>query len=849
MTPEKFIKISILEKRANDVFELSQEIARDLDNIESEGDVETKFIQPLLKIFGYSGRELRSKRSHKTPKDISKLGKSYIPDFELFGDTLGFILDAKEPNEKLENWKTKIQNYISAFNTKTPQNAPYMIFGVLANNKEIIIYKKEGEKVFSTKINDLGKNLKQCLNLVSFLSREMIDFPKDEGILGRPFNSEHEIKKVIWTIQNAYRSAGLLNTFQQLNEIVILLLIKHYEEERFYKNGHDIENYRLLALNLERNAPADEEDSLYNYLNGTLLKEVKKHYRSSGLFEENDKLGGFGIKLSREILLNIIRILNVYSLSETKIDYRGSAFQSILRDTMRGDAGQYFTPTNITEFLVKAIVNTYNMRIFDPACGTGGFLISAYRNAKSILENKKQNGEMSQTIYDDELEKLQNEYLKGYDIDPIVARIARMNFILWGDGSTGITRTSTITENFTEEYDIIFSNPPFGSPERDSSVLEELGFGGFKNAPLQVLFLSKFHQMLKAGGRLGVVLPESIFENSGELYNKAQKIFFDNFIIEAIIDLPEEAFVAYKSAQKTILLIARKKIDVSDKQGPVFIATPTDIGIDRRGRYVPEEDYLLSGTFDYFREFIKRPVNENKVYFADKKLVCMKISSTDFLKAKRFNPWFFTKDLFTKDIKKDFPAGTELIKLGSIADIINKSERKINKKNLPLFDKIFYVEIRDVNSNIGLIVKYEKVEEPSNLPTAAKQELDLNDLLISTVRPLNGGVAIVDWKPKNKSIIIGTEGFAILKLKKDSKVTLPYLLALLRFDFCRYQLHGYTSSPGGYPKIMSKEDILKIDIPLFPQNERKKIHNDMLKVIECMKEIRDINKGIFNISK
>jgi type I restriction enzyme M protein len=237
-----------------------------------------------------------------------------------------------------------------------------------------------------------------------------------------------------------------------------------------------------------------------------------------------------------------------------KFDYKhsenlGNAFEYLLSFlSVQGDLGSFRTPRNIIEFIVDAVDPQKEDTILDPACGTAGFLIEAY---KHITQDNK--------LSPNEIQGLAKN-IHGIEIDPGMAKIARVNLYLHGFKTPHITEDDTLSnENlWGKKYDVILANPPFMSPKGGIVPHDKFGVNS-KRA--EVLFTDYIAEHLKLGGRAGVVVPEGVIFQSGTAYKQLRKMLIENNYLWAVVSLPAGVFNPYIGVKTSILLFDRARAE------------------------------------------------------------------------------------------------------------------------------------------------------------------------------------------------------------------------------------------------------------------------------------------------
>jgi len=306
------------------------------------------------------------------------------------------------------------------------------------------------------------------------------------------------------------------------------------------------------------------------------------------------------INLKDNTVYQIVGIIEPYTFIETGVDkhgvdIKGAMFEIFLKGTFRGPLGQFFTPREIIDFMVGIVDPKDNEIVLDPACGSGGFLIGTMRKVWADLHEKYIEGRI------DDLEKQKKRYAKnnlfGMDINERLAWVAKMNMVFHGDGHGGIVHSNALTittrnkDIVSRQYDVILTNPPFGSKINDPKILSDYRFREvFKTKLTEVLFLALCINLLKPYGRLGIVLPEGILTNSSLKF--VRDYIKKETIVKAAISLPQEVFMPYGSGVKASLVFLEKKNpkDPYHEQGPVFMAIAENIGYDATGRSTGRND-------------------------------------------------------------------------------------------------------------------------------------------------------------------------------------------------------------------------------------------------------------------
>jgi type I restriction enzyme M protein len=255
----------------------------------------------------------------------------------------------------------------------------------------------------------------------------------------------------------------------------------------------------------------------------------------------------------------------------------GDAFEYLLSVLgSQGDAGQFRTPRHIIDFIVDIVDPKKGETILDPACGTAGFLISAWKHIQAA--NRAEDGES--TLTPDEQEKLASN-IKGYDISPDMVRLSLANMYLHGFTDPHIVEYDTLTsdERWNEFADVILANPPFMSPK--GGIRPHNRFSVPSNRS-EVLFVDYMAEHLTPNGRAGIIVPEGVIFQSGKAYKALRKELVEKYLV-AVVSLPAGMFNPYSGVKTSILILDRAGTKASDTIG--FFKVTNDgfsLGAQRR---------------------------------------------------------------------------------------------------------------------------------------------------------------------------------------------------------------------------------------------------------------------------
>lgn len=436
-----------------------------------------------------------------------------------------------------------------------------------------------------------------------------------------------EFSRLLFKCHNIIRNNDKLSPEAAFDEISKILFIKiRYEREndegQIFSKERFVENRKAYEkLNKEMGVT----NAIPFYQN--LFEKTKQQFANDHLFDDNAK-----IEIRENSFEQIVKELEIYNLSTTSDDVKGIAFEQFLGKTFRGELGQFFTPRTIVDFMVSILDPQEGELVCDPCCGSGGFLIKAFEYVREKIEKdiEEQKESIKEQLYGDDYEKMSakkkqevdaevarifsylNEELNinnekgrlrslsfdciyGTDANPRMARTAKMNMIMHGDGHGGVHHHDgllNVNGIFENRFDVILTNPPFGSRvEKDLKISEAdkftdeakiavykkrygeaytqalkqvndnvgkslLSLYKIDNGLTEVLFIERCLNLLKPGGRMGIVLPEGVLNNSN--LQKVREFVESKAKILLIVSIPQDVFIASGATVKPSLLFFKK---------------------------------------------------------------------------------------------------------------------------------------------------------------------------------------------------------------------------------------------------------------------------------------------------
>jgi type I restriction enzyme M protein len=344
-----------------------------------------------------------------------------------------------------------------------------------------------------------------------------------------------------------------------------------------------------------------------------LFREVTAEY--GHIFNPNDR-----IELEPRTVAYVMSQLQNVSLLDTNVDVKGDAYEVIVGSNLRGDRGEFFTPRDVVRMAVEMLDPEEGEVVLDPACGSGGFLTVVLNKVYAYI-NQISHGLSEREVVRRRI-RYAERHILGLDLNPTLARTARMNMVLNDDGQSGIfgaVNSLDLPHRWPEEVqervklgtvDVIATNPPFGSrlPVDAPEVLAQydLAHRWKKNedgswemtealqrrvAP-EILFIERCLQFLKDGGRAAIVVPDGVLGSPGMEY--ISQWILQQAKVLGTVDLPVETFLPSTGTQTSVLFLQKKTeaernyelLSGNRVTYGCYVAVAKRIGRDRRGNPV-----------------------------------------------------------------------------------------------------------------------------------------------------------------------------------------------------------------------------------------------------------------------
>lgn len=404
------------------------------------------------------------------------------------------------------------------------------------------------------------------------------------------------LKSKVAALWDKFWSGGISNPLNAIEQITYLLFIKQLDETdkqnnnnadylgktfnstfsgKYFPPGVD-ENDEKNAIEKEtlrwsnfKNMPS--EDMLL-HIQSKVFPFIKQLDDANSFFTKHMANAAFLIPSGRMLSEAVKTIDEIYKELKKEnrfIDAQGDFYEYLL-DSLRssGKNGQFRTPTHIIELITELVQPKLGDKIADPASGTAGFLLGAYKyiitqftsdSFKQLDDNGFTRGTLADQLTNTNQKKLINEEtFYGFDIDPTMIRIGLMNLMMHGIKQPKIDYKDTLSKSYNEDdtYDIVMANPPFAGSMDKGDLNSTFTVSTTKS---ELLFLERIYKMLRIGGTAGVVIPQGVLFGSGKAFKEVRKLLLEKCELKAVISLPSGVFKPYAGVATAILLFTKGK--------------------------------------------------------------------------------------------------------------------------------------------------------------------------------------------------------------------------------------------------------------------------------------------------
>lgn len=502
--------------------------------------------------------------------------------------------------------------------------------------------------------------------------------------------------------------------------------------------------------------------------------------------------------------------LNLFLVEIDKIptdntELLGTAFEDLLSIMgSQGDAGQFRTPRHIIDMIVEIVNPQKGETILDPACGTAGFLISAY--------NKISKEDLSV----EEREHLMNDGLVGYDINPNMVKLANVNLFLHNCKKPNIHLYDTLSEKtyWKDNYDVILANPPFMTP-RGGIRPHEL-FNAINANRSEVLFTYYIAKHMKRDGRAGVIVPEGVVFQSANAYKNLRRMLIEENYLYAVISLPSGVFNPYSGVKTSILLMDKT---IARKTDQILFVKMNNDGFDLGAQRRSIEQNDIPNIISLVKEYISCVQNDNAERFEDKLGISVLTNKEEIAE----NDYILVGDRYK--VSYQVNSKYEIVKLGDICSTasggtpLSSNEEYYSNGNIP------WLTSGEVAN--GFIAEAKQSITEKGLNNSSAKIFPINTVVVAMYGATAGQVGILKSQMATNQAVCG--------IFPNEKLVPEYLYYILK----SLKKKMIVSCVGGAQPNISQRIIRGLEIPLPPIEIQRQI----------VAEIEDIENEIIEYKK
>lgn len=734
----------------------------------------------------------------KTKEEIKLLGGEK-PDYVLYAkdergeDKAIIVIEAKRPGKRIDAALEQGIRYAKAL------DAP-------------IVFATDGHfcKSYHTKFNrslilngdEVDEILKEALAIKYLTSWEV------NTISQKVRYDRRELIKIFDEANNMLRGDGLRAGIERFGEFANILFIKLVSENSqiLYESGKKSNLDSACRWDSIKGIPSSAR---IDYINNTVFTRLNDFYKTIIFTPLTIR--------SEEILNEIMDKLDPLTLTEVDSDVKGSAFEYFLRESTatKNDLGEYFTPRHIVKAMVRIVNPKFGEKVYDPFCGTGGFLIESFRHIQNFAPKNETTEEIltKKTIYGNEITN--------------TARIAKMNMILAGDGHSNIHTKDSLANPIDgkkeyevkqpdgnivkrhEGYDVVITNMPYSQKTK---------FGHFYDMPshngdsICVRHCMKAINSSSENGRMALVVPEGFLFRKD--LSKTRELLLKSCDLQSIISLPQGVFLPYTGVKTNIIYATKvnQNLKSSQKRKDFWYFNVKSDGytLDNHRRKLDSGSDL-----DKYQEYRKLDDDQRQdMLDAGFEVVWLdKIKKNSYiLVGSRYREHTAILSAYNT-----VPLGEMFV---PISETVNPQTKQ---------GEVCYVGLENIEANTGMLVGMEKTDIKAI--KSIKKEFRKGDILYSRLRPNLNKV----WYACFNGIC--STDIVVLRPKNDSILAKLYAILFRAESFKTKVLNGV--SGGQLPRVDIKY-LLSIPIIKLSLEEQKRVLDEL----ESYQRIINHAKGI-----
>lgn len=595
--------------------------------------------------------------------------------------------------------------------------------------------------------------------------------------------SREQLINIFRKASNLLREAGLqagLERFGAFSDILFLKIMDEMCELKLH-SGEVSPIPEHIRWSHFHGMPTGE---LHTYIKDVVWKTMNEKYGS--IFS-----GSLPID-SKEILKEIVDGLSGLNLTAADTDIKGDAFEYFLKNAYQGlsikDLGEYFTPRNIVRTMVSMVDPQIGEKIYDPFCGTGGFLIESYKYLNMRMKSNKKLEEI-----------LKRETVYGSEITAN-ARIAKMNMILFGDGHSNIKKEDSFANPKKGKFDIVLTNPPYSQKTRYGNLYPVDSTNG------DAVSVMHCFDSLNSGGRAAILVKENFLSDGGDI-GRVREYIMENSRNFSVVSLPRKLFIPYTPTKTSIIYFEKE-----GKRRTTCFYVVKDVGhtLSARKRSIQKNDLPIM--LDSFNSGEKSSEIES----------C--IINNEVIRGNNYGLWVY-------DYLEVTPPSEHEVKF--LGDYIEEKNEKVSPSEYP--DKEFSI--------LGVSNKYGIFENETLLGEEIKQnykKVYKGDLVYNPHRVNVGSIGLVTEECDGGYV----SGIYVVFRSKNSKVPPEYILTLLKSPAYKKVIEAYDTKYGAVRANLTYEQLCRIRIPVLPPAKLEKFLNHLREIIDLEEKLKEKRASI-----
>lgn len=498
-----------------------------------------QYLYPMLNVVGIE--RIYCKQDVTTPKSLIKRGDIWISlskqDHSDFEKSIIALIEAKHRKCVIgdEDWKDAMEQ------GKIKGQKQGLNYYIVTNCKDEVRFYNS----FNDKELTLDGQLVTKLQPIKVLIKIQTQItPTNNNVINRILNTQittRDFQNSLEKLKDIFRACAIKDSNEKIDTTISFIILKYISEMEEIERS--LANTVKLWDSYGSNYKTDIEGSVKDIMSG---EYGKKYIDFKGMIR-------FSPKLKNDHYAKIYAELDKYHFHGCGFDIYGSIYEEFASEKEKKEFGAFYTRRHITKIISRLLLrnekNPREIRICDPASGTGGFLTEGF---KALIDNYENNRKLNDTV----LNRVKSTVFYGYDNQPDSIQRTILNMFLVGDGHTNIIEKDSLLDLQENEFDYVLANPPYGLYNGEANI-DTFDFTNTRR--FELMFLEKIVKAVKYGGEMAVVVPDGVLETpSNEGFRKK---LLEHCNIHAVISLTRFAFAPYTKEKTYVLFMQRKQED------------------------------------------------------------------------------------------------------------------------------------------------------------------------------------------------------------------------------------------------------------------------------------------------